>query len=109
MRTDLAPTQSVQQTSATLEEPVRYDARDPARESAQRLAALRNFIDRNYEFDVSTREIVYRAVDTRTGQIVRQFPDDVSLKLRGFVKEINEKQSKDTAGIYPAQRVTRVV
>lgn len=109
VRTDLAPTQSVQQTSATLEEPVRYDVRDPARDSAQRLAALRNFIDRNYEFDVTSREIVYRAVDTRTGQVVRQFPDDVALKLRGFVKEINEKQSKSSAAQGDVPHVVRVV
>jgi uncharacterized FlaG/YvyC family protein len=109
VRTDLVPTKSVQQATAIPEEAVRYDMRDPARDTAQRLAALRSFIERNYEFDVSTREIVYRAVDTRTGQIVRQFPDDISLKLRGFVKEINDKQNKDNAEQSDVPHVMRII
>ncbi len=87
---------------------MRYDVKGNARDTAQRLAALRNFIEKNYEFDVASREIVYRAVDTRTGEVVRQFPDDVALKLRSFVKEINDKQRGDGALPFDVKHVTRL-
>jgi uncharacterized FlaG/YvyC family protein len=109
VKTELSGAQSVQQSSALVENPVQRDMRDPARDTAQRLAAMRSFIERNYEYDIASREIIYRAVDTRTGQVVRQFPDDVALKLRGFVKEINDKASRDAAGQSDVPHVMRVV
>jgi uncharacterized FlaG/YvyC family protein len=109
VKTELSGAQSVQQSSALADAPVQRDMRDPARDTAQRLAAMRSFIERNYEYDVSSREIIYRAVDTRTGQVVRQFPDDVALKLRGFVKEINDKASRDAAGQSDVPHVMRIV
>jgi uncharacterized FlaG/YvyC family protein len=109
VRTELSGAQSVQQSSALADNPVQRDMRDPARDTAQRLAALRSFIERNYEYDVASREIIYRAVDTRTGQVVRQYPDDISLKLRGFVKEINDRASRDAAGQSDVPHVARIV
>jgi uncharacterized FlaG/YvyC family protein len=109
VKTELSGAQSVQQASAIADAPVQRDMRDPARDTAQRLAAMRSFIERNYEYDIASREIIYRAVDTRTGQVVRQFPDDVALKLRGFVKEINDKASRDAAGQSDVPHVMRVV
>jgi uncharacterized FlaG/YvyC family protein len=108
VKTELAATQSVQQAAATAEEAVRYDMRDPARDAAQRLAALRNFIERNYEYDKSSREIVYRAVDSRTGEVIRQLPDDVTLKLRSFVREINDKQRGEGGVPSDVKHVTRI-
>lgn len=109
VKTELSGAQSVQQSSALADAPVQRDMRDPARDTAQRLAAMRSFIERNYEYDIGSREIIYRAVDTRTGQVVRQFPDDVALKLRGFVKEINDKANRDAAGQSDVPHVMRVV
>jgi uncharacterized FlaG/YvyC family protein len=109
VRTELSGGQSVQQGAALAEEPVQRDMRDPARDTAQRLAAIRSFIERNYEYDIPSREIIYRAVDTRTGQVLRQYPDDITLKLRGFVKEINDKASRDAAGQSDVPHVTRIV
>ncbi len=108
VKTELGATESVQQGAPLKDEPVRYDVKGNARDTAQRLAALRGFIEKNYEFDVAAREIVYRAVDTRTGEVVRQFPDDVALKLRSFVKEINDKQRGDGGYASDVRHVTRL-
>jgi uncharacterized FlaG/YvyC family protein len=109
VKTELSGAQSVQQSAALADNPVQRDMRDPARDTAQRLAALKSFIERNYEYDLPSREIIYRAVDTRTGQVVRQYPDDITLKLRGFVKEINEKANRGSGSSSDVPHVTRIV
>ncbi len=73
---------------------VRVDVnRDRSRDQAAREQLLRDFIQKRNVVDPRTREIVYRAVDTRTGDVIKQFPDETRLKLREYLN-----QMRDVAG-----------
>src|SRR5215210_7037767 len=45
--------------------------------------------------DPETRDIVFQAVDERTGEVVRQVPDEMLLRLRAYVREISAKQAAE--------------
>jgi uncharacterized FlaG/YvyC family protein len=77
---------------------VRVDIQqEPAREQRQRDEKLRSFIQNRNIIDPRTREIVFRSVDTRTGTVVRQFPDEVRLKLREYLNTMREADAGPTA------------
>jgi uncharacterized FlaG/YvyC family protein len=70
---------------------VRVDIQqDVAQQQRQREEQLRTFIRNRNVVDPRTREIVYRSVDTRTGDVVRQFPDEVRLKLREYLNTMRD-------------------
>lgn len=108
VRTNLASTQSVQQATAIVERPVSFDMREDARSPASRVAAMQSFIERSNDYDVKARELVTRSINSRTGEIVRQFPDDLTLKLRAFARDINEKRRADEVHHSDVGHVTRV-
>jgi uncharacterized FlaG/YvyC family protein len=77
---------------------VRIDIQqDKARQQKQREDQLRSFIQNRNIIDPRTREIVFRSVDTRTGTVVRQFPDEVRLKLREYLNTMREADAGPTA------------
>jgi flagellar protein FlaG len=53
-------------------------------------AAVREMIDRNTLIDPKTREVVYQSVDRKTGEVVRQVPDEMLLRLRAYAREMRE-------------------
>jgi uncharacterized FlaG/YvyC family protein len=70
---------------------VRVDIQqDPARDQRQREEQLRSFIQNRNIIDPRTREVIFRSVDTRTGTVVRQFPDEVRLKLREYLNTMRD-------------------
>lgn len=70
---------------------VRVDGnRDGTREQATREQLLRDFIQKRNVVDPRTREIVYRSVDTRTGDVIKQFPDETRLKLREYLNKMRD-------------------
>ena len=76
---------------------VRVDIQqDPSREQRQREEQLRSFIQNRNIIDPRTREIVFRSVDTRTGTVVRQFPDEIRLKLREYLNTMREVDAGTT-------------
>jgi uncharacterized FlaG/YvyC family protein len=77
---------------------VRIDIQqDKARQQKQREDQLRSFIQNRNIVDPRTREIVFRSVDTRTGSVVRQFPDEARLKLREYLNTMREAEAGPTA------------
>jgi flagellar protein FlaG len=73
---------------------VRIDiGNDKAREQIDRERMLRSFIRNRNEVDPRTRELVFRAIDTRTGEVVRQFPDETRLKLREYINRLREARA----------------
>lgn len=70
--------------------------RDKGREQAARDQMLRDFIQRRNVVDPRTREIIYRTVDTRTGDVVRQFPDETRLKLREYLNHMRDASTEGT-------------
>jgi uncharacterized FlaG/YvyC family protein len=108
VKSDLPATQAVQQAAALSAQPVTYNLRDDARATATRIAALQSVIENRNVYDVGSRQIVFRAVNTTTGEVVRQFPDDVALKLRAFVRDISEQKQSSDAAEADVQHVTRI-
>jgi hypothetical protein len=88
-----------QTVRATPETPAtRVDVRDDkAREQMARERMLKDFIASKATVDPRTREIVYQSVNTRTGEVVRQFPDDVTLRLRDYVSFMAETRARSAA------------
>jgi hypothetical protein len=87
------------QASATL------DARaQDQQEQAQREALLRSFIQTRIIIRPETREIISRSVDTRTGDVIEQFPDQTTLKLKDYLKAIRDSMERQNT---TAQQVAR--
>ncbi len=79
--------------------------RDRSAEQVVREATLRDFIQRRNVIDPRSRELVSRSVDTRTGEIIKQYPDEVTLKLRDYLSQLRD--SEDRQGASDA-RVSRI-
>ena len=78
---------------------VRVDIQqDRTRQQSEREQQLRSFIEKRNIVDPRTREVVYRSVDTRTGTVVRQFPDEVRLKLREYLNTMRDAEVIRTEG-----------
>jgi|SRR5215216_250594 len=81
--TTLAPSQSV-----TAAPPVASSAgHDPAQN------ALLQQTTREFEFDAQTREVIFRVIDVRTGQVERQVPDAALLRLRAYTRAMADGKS----------------
>lgn len=98
----------------------RFEPSNDARDQAKRETALRDTIKRNIVIDPKTREIVYQAVDSKSGNVIRQIPSDAILRLRAYyrdapiVPEVKTqpapRSERDTGEGEPSsQRVERVV
>ena len=109
VRTDLARTESVQQSAALDERPVSFELNDGKGSAASRVAALQSFIERSNDYDIKARELVTRSINSRTGEIIRQFPDDITLKIRAFVRDINDRKNTLPKHDTDVEHVTRVV
>ena len=75
--TDLAASQSV--TAAADVARVRNDA-TTAQQAQSREIVL----------DPHNREVIYRVVDVRSGQVVRQVPDEAMLRLRAYTRALSQ-------------------
>ncbi|MBL8571077.1 MAG: flagellar protein FlaG [Phreatobacter sp.] len=65
---------------------------------------VRESLQRRIEKDDAAGMLVYRTVDKVTGEVVRQFPDDMVLKLKAYAREMARKDEAQSA----EQRVERV-
>lgn len=93
VQTEMAPVSTVMATDQAGESetsPNQYGHR-----LTQAAAEMRRFIDRRNIVDGRTREVVYQAVNTSTGEVVRQTPSEVTLKLRAYRQE-EEEASQST-------------
>ncbi len=80
----------VDETSAA-----RFDVSNEARDQAKREQALREAVRRNLTIDPKTRQVVFRAVDSKTGVVVNQIPSEAILKLRAYYRDMADR-STDT-------------
>jgi uncharacterized FlaG/YvyC family protein len=55
--------------------------------------AMFNRIDK-IEQDSAANTLVYRTLDARTGDVVKQYPDDMVLKLRTYAREMARKEEQ---------------
>jgi flagellar protein FlaG len=105
VRTELAPEASVQQAGEA--PPVRFAPSDGADFSASLDQAMREVVERNITVDPRTRELVFQTISKETGEVVRQVPDEAILRLRAYVREMQEAEEKGRGGA-GVPRVERV-
>jgi hypothetical protein len=89
VKTELKPEAAVQQVREV--EAVRFD---PTNEIASRAAldqAIRETMSRRVVLEPKTREVLFQTVNEETGEVVRQVPDEVLVRLRAYVRELREK------------------
>jgi hypothetical protein len=72
---------------------IAYQLSEDAQRRASREQALRDIIERHLTIDPATRTIVSRAVNTQTGEVVSQFPDDAILRLRSYFKTMKSREN----------------
>ncbi|WP_460448599.1 hypothetical protein [Alsobacter sp. SYSU BS001988] len=82
--TDLPPAAAV--TAPPDAAQVRVDLSRGSQNIQDLEVAVRETIKRNLLLDPETRQVVYKAVDTRSGETVEQIPDEALLKLRAYVR-----------------------
>jgi flagellar protein FlaG len=92
VKTELAPEASVQQVPEAAA--VRFDPSNGAQARAALDAAIRDVIERHIEIEPKTREVVYQTVDTESGEVIRQVPDQALLRLRAYAREMREKSDE---------------
>lgn len=78
----------VEETSAA-----RFDVSNEARDQAKREQALRDAVKRNLTIDPKTRQVVFRAVDSKTGVVVNQIPSEAILKLRAYYRDMADRSA----------------
>jgi hypothetical protein len=81
--TDLPPTKAVTAAAAT--------------EMARNSARGADTVTRELIFDAHSREIIYRVIDQRTRQVVRQVPDQAMLRLRAYARALRDGENPSAA------------
>jgi hypothetical protein len=83
VRTELPPRQTVTPTAAV-------DAKQ-----APALAA--RAVTQQVVIDSAAAAIVYQDVDQRTSQVVKQYPEQATLRRRAYLRELEARQAAETA------------
>jgi hypothetical protein len=88
---DLPPEKTVQ--SAPAGDAVHVDVRAQERDARNRAASktLDDTVERKLIIDPRTRAIVLQKKDRETGETIFQLPDEATLKLRAYSRELNER------------------
>ena len=96
----VATTDYARQTSAPAQQTVRTEL-DPSKSVSASAAGdkARNellsgrdaFLSRGLVIDPQTREIIFRVMDTRTRQVLRQVPDQALMRMRAYAKALAAK------------------
>lgn len=72
----------------------------------QRIAdTVRESLQRRIEKDDAAGTLVYRTIDKTTGEVVRQFPDEMVLKLKAYAREMARREQDDAADGHRVERV----
>lgn len=83
--------------------PAEARTRPDDRQAAEREAMLtreqlmREFIRSRAVTDPRTREVVFQAVNTRTGEVLSQLPDEMTLRLREYVSAVLQPEPRRAA------------
>jgi len=69
----------------------------PGAATANDTSSSSDVYQRTVHLDVATQELIFRVVDVRTRQVVRQSPEDALLRLRAYARALNEGKSSTEA------------
>ncbi len=85
VRTDLDKDSAVQQISEGAG--VNLDLSPGSRQLAALDAVMQRAVERRMDIDDMTRNVVFKALDEKTGDVVTQIPSEQALKLRAYLRE----------------------
>jgi uncharacterized FlaG/YvyC family protein len=88
VKTQLPQTQSV--SSVPRAQETRTNDDNKTAQQQERTAALRSTVERNLTLDPRTREVIFQAISTKTGQVLVQTPDESSLRLREMYRKMRD-------------------
>lgn len=85
VKTDLPAQASVQQTPASHE---------PGRDRAGSTPNTSSDVARDVTIDPKTQEVVFQAINSKSGEIIRQVPDKALLRIRAYSREQREAEAE---------------
>jgi hypothetical protein len=91
--TELPASATVKATGGS--EGVRLEPKRPNDSQAALDAAVRRAIERHLSIDPQTKSLVLKVTEEPSGDVVRQIPDEVILKLRAYVRELTAKRASE--------------
>ena len=92
---DLAPDKAVPATGPA--EKPRNHGRSAGRERGSQDSAGRSPHDRELDFDRETRDLVYKAIDLTTGDVVWQLPSESMIRLREYLQTARRESARRQA------------
>ena len=93
VRTAVATTMAPAQTVTAANDSARSAGHDPSRNAPAQANVTREVV-----LDAQTREVIFRVIDVRTGQVQRQVPDAALMRLRAYNRTMAEGKSPLDAG-----------
>jgi len=85
--TDLSPAKSVTATEAAL----------AARNAPYSPSSSSEFFQRSVVLDPATQDMIFRVVDVRSRQVVRQVPDEALLRMRAYARALSQGKGMNEA------------
>ncbi len=110
VRTELAKPKSVDQPPKT-EQATNQALNDETRQKLEALAEeIRKRSEKRIVKDDSTGDLVYRTIEPDTGTVTYQFPDENAMKLRAYLKEMENRSEVNKASeLKPGVIMQRVI
>lgn len=96
VKTELPESKTV--TAIGAEPAVKLDISDRAQQISDAREAMQRFVTKHVTFDDDLRQVVITSVDQETGKTISQMPDEMSIKLRLYMRDALEKMDKAAAG-----------
>lgn len=88
-KTELSPDKAVSQVAPP--DAVKLDTSPGAADRAALEAVIARALEKRLEVDASSKAVVFRAEDPKTGEVVDQIPSEQALKLRAYLRESGER------------------
>jgi hypothetical protein len=85
--TDLSPAKSVTAAETTL----------AARNEPYSPSSSSEFFQRSVVLDPATQDMIFRVVDVRSRQVVRQVPDEALLRMRAYARALSQGKGMNDA------------
>lgn len=84
VRTDLAPPKAVTAQAGSEQVRQNRDRRDPPTAGSKQTSS--------YDIDRETGELIYKVIDQDTQSVLAQYPYEGLLKLRAYIKSVENKE-----------------
>jgi hypothetical protein len=75
---------------------------------ARRALSLSDVTERQVTIDPETREIVHQSIDTRSGEVVAQYPDRALLGMRAYFDRLAEQRAAKASTVQAEREPTLI-